>query len=113
MHTEDHGLVDFLIQDPDHLYVMIALQDFSENFDDDWDKYKNISATVDSLPDTWKYAIDNSRLDSTQIYKKYKVILSWVKSHQDKIGKRLNELIPDIEFYRPGPNIGIWFDPFE
>lgn len=95
MHTEDQGLVDFLIEDANHLYVRIALQDFSENFDADWDEYKNIAAKLKRLPETWKQAIDDSRLDSQKIYEEYKEIKSWISFNQEKLDQRIYEIFPD------------------
>ena len=110
MHTEDQGLVDCLIEDANHLYVWIVLQDYSDNFDGDWDKYKNIAARLKRLSDTWKQAIDDSRLDSQKIYQEYKKIRSWISFNQDKIDKRLYGIFPDIN--RSGPAGMYSFHPF-
>jgi hypothetical protein len=110
VHTEDQELVDFLIEDANHLYVWIVLQDYSDNFDDDWDMYKNIAARLKRLSDTWKQAIDDSRLDSQKIYQEYKKIRSWISFNQDKIDKRLYGIFPDI--IRSGPAGMYSFHPF-
>ena len=95
MHAEDQYLIDFFTEDVNHLYVWIALQDLSENFDEDWNKYENIVEELNMLPYSWKREIDDSRKDSQKIYQEYKEILSWISFNENKIDKRLDELFPD------------------
>lgn len=92
---EDYEFADLVLENVNHLFVMIVLQKLSENVEDDWEKYKNVFGRISESKLVY--------LDSQRIIQEYQTIRSWIDYFQDKVDKRLIELLPNI--YRPGPNL--------
>ncbi len=93
--NENYEFVDLVLENINHLFVRVILQEFSKDVEDDWEKYLNVFEKT-----TGSHI---ARLNVQEIKKEYETIYSWIKNFQDKVDKQLKELVPNI--YRPGPEL--------
>lgn len=95
---DDYDFVDFVLENVNHLYVRVALQDCSENINEDWEEYLKKFEEID------RGIIKRANLET--IVQEYKDLVSWIKRHQNKIDERLDVLLPNIK--RPDFNLSIY-----
>jgi len=93
---KNHAFVDFILEDVNHLFVIIALQEISDNVEDDWKTYINILEKESRLLSYWKYGVDNGHLSVDQIREEFEKTTSWLEIRQIKLSEWINAHIDNI-----------------
>jgi hypothetical protein len=66
---ENLDFIEFLVQNPSRLHIWRALEDISENLEDELNTFQMIANKMDWLDNSWKREIDDNRLEKEEIYK--------------------------------------------
>lgn len=93
---KNHNFVDFILEDVNHLYVIITLQEISDNVQEDWETYKNLLEKQAGLLSDWKQGIDSQRLSVEQVREEFEKINSWMKTQQGKLNEWINDNLDNI-----------------
>ena len=104
----NHAFVDYVLEDVSHLFVLITLQEISENSKDDWNEYVELDERRHRLLSDWKYGIQFERLTPEQVKEEFEKIMSWIKTQQGKVDDWIDSHLDNIDRgWGPAPNLDL------
>jgi hypothetical protein len=103
-------VVDLLLNDINHLYALVTLQELSSSLNDDWEKYLDIYGKLyigsasfypyrtELVPIliSWKDGINSGRIVTEQVSNEYQEIHAWLKSQSQRMDDWINNHIKGI-----------------
>lgn len=92
-----HSFADYVLEDINHFYVIIALQQTNEKWRDIWDEYVNLDEQRSKLLSKWKYGIQFRQLTDEQINEEFVKIISWIEVQQNKINEWIDSHLENIK----------------
>jgi len=100
---KNHDFVDYLLENINHLHVLLVLKELTEDFDQEWNKYVEILDRIVALPVRWESGLDSPHLDPQKIYLEHREIVSWLEEKQKTIDGWISAHLPNV--WRPGPSL--------
>ena len=88
--------VDFLVLDPNHLYVWLVLKKYSDDFFSDWDTYDLLLQAISKGIEDWKQYI-NGPENEDDMYWVFEKTSLWLCKFIDITDKYIQEAFPDIK----------------
>jgi len=98
-----YNFVDYVSDDVNHFYVLIALQQISEKWQDDWGEYTELDDKRSELLRNWKFGMQSGRLTDEQIREEFEKITNWIAFQQKKIDEWIHSHLENV--YRRLPSL--------
>jgi hypothetical protein len=98
LHTQmdDNELINYLLEDINHLYVFVTMLQDADFPEKRWSKYKQVY----SLSRDFASSYMRSSKDPAQLSSEYKEVVSWININQKIVDRKIEELAPGT--FRPG-----------
>ena len=96
--TTNQEFIDYLLEDVNHLYVLIAMEVTETTANNLYKEYIEFNERRSGLLNSWK---DEKRYTAKQVGEEYEKFASWLRSRQDQLDKWINGNIEDISWSNP------------